>query len=221
MPGPTQISIETSAAFARHPERRRRHQSGRRRGDETQGLVRGFCGCPACGLPAARRREADPQRGDFRLRRRQVLPGVLAHPGRGRQVLLGAKHGPAYMPPPPRGTVFLDVPKSDPFAGWIEQLWSEGISGGCGAGKFCGPATLNRATLAVLLLKATHGAAFRPPAGTGVFSDVPYTDVYAGWIEQLSREGITSGCGASTFCPEKVATRGEMALFLVRAFDLP
>jgi hypothetical protein len=135
--------------------------------------------------------------------------------------LLRAKHGATYLPPPPKGTVFLDVPKSDPFAGWIEQLWSEGISGGCGNGNFCGSATLNRATLAVLLLKAIHGSAYRPPAAIGTFSDVPSTDTYAGWIEQLAREGVTSGCGTSLFCPAKLASRGEMALFLVRGFDLP
>ncbi len=135
--------------------------------------------------------------------------------------LLKSKHGAAYVPPPPKGTVFLDVPKSDPFAGWIEQLWAEGISGGCGAGNFCGSATLNRATLAVLLLKATRGAAYRPPAAIGMFSDVPATNIYAGWIEQLYRDGITSGCGASLFCPAKLASRGEMALFLVRGFALP
>jgi hypothetical protein len=135
--------------------------------------------------------------------------------------LLRARHGASYLPPPPKGTVFLDVPKTDPFAGWIEQLWAEGISGGCGNGNFCGSATLNRATLAVLLLKSVHGAAYRPPPATGIFSDVPYTDTYAGWIEQLSREGVTSGCGTSIFCPAKLASRGEMALFLVRGFDLP
>jgi hypothetical protein len=135
--------------------------------------------------------------------------------------LLRAKHGPLYLPPPAKGTVFLDVPKTDPFAGWIEQLWSEGISGGCGTGKFCGSATLTRGTLAVLLLKSVHGAAYRPPAGTGIFADVPYDDTYAGWIEQLWREGVTSGCGPSTFCPGSLASRGQMALFLVRGFDLP
>ena len=48
--------------------------------------------------------------------------------------LLRAKYGPSYLPPPARGTIFLDVPKTDPFAGWIEQLWVLGISGGCGNG---------------------------------------------------------------------------------------
>jgi glucose/arabinose dehydrogenase len=135
--------------------------------------------------------------------------------------LLRGEHGASYSPPPPRGTVFLDVPKTDAFAGWIEELWAEGISIGCGNGNFCPSETLNRASLAVLLLKTAHGSAYRPPAATGLFTDVPKSDIYAAWIEELAKEGITSGCGGGAFCPAKIASRGEMSVFLVRAFDLP
>ena len=41
------------------------------------------------------------------------------------------------------------------------------------------------------------------------------------FIEELAREGITSGCGATTYCPDDPVTRAEMAVFLVRAFNLP
>lgn len=148
-------------------------------------------------------------------------PGLSLTRAEAAKFLLRAEHGAFYMPPPPRGTIFLDVPRTALLAAWIEQLWVEGLSSGCGAGNFCPSGTLNRASLAVLLLKAKHGAGYRPPAATGIFSDVPYLDPYAPWIEQLSREGITSGCGSSTFCPSKLASRGEMALFLVRGFGLP
>jgi hypothetical protein len=40
------------------------------------------------------------------------------------------------------------------------------------------------------------------------------------WIEQLAAEGITSGCGGGTYCPEDSVTRAQMAVFLVLAFDL-
>jgi hypothetical protein len=43
----------------------------------------------------------------------------------------------------------------------------------------------------------------------------------AAWIEELSREEITSGCAANKFCPAKTSSRGEMAAFLSRAFSLP
>ena len=37
-------------------------------------------------------------------------------------------------------------------------------------------------------------------------------------IEQMAVRGITKGCGGSYYCPEAAVTRGQMAVFLVRAF---
>ena len=48
--------------------------------------------------------------------------------------LLKAKHGAAYAPPPATGAVFSDVPADGFAASWIEQLFAEGISAGCGGG---------------------------------------------------------------------------------------
>jgi hypothetical protein len=75
--------------------------------------------------------------------------------------------------------------------------------------------------MAVFLLKTEHGAAFMPPAATGMFADVPAADLYAPWIEQLAREGITHGCGSTTYCPADPVTRAQMAVFLVLTFALP
>jgi hypothetical protein len=57
-------------------------------------------------------------------------------------------------------------------------------------------------------------------ASTG-FTDVDPTYWAAAWIKQLVAEGITSGCGAGTYCPENPVTRAQMAVFLVRTFNLP
>jgi hypothetical protein len=75
--------------------------------------------------------------------------------------------------------------------------------------------------MAIFLLRAEHGAAYLPPAATGDFDDVPIGSVYAKWIEQLAAEGITAGCGGNNYCPTQAVTRGQMAVFLVRTFDLP
>jgi hypothetical protein len=32
---------------------------------------------------------------------------------------------------------------------------------------------------------------------------------------------ITSGCGNGNFCPEGLVTRAEMAVFLVKTFEIP
>jgi hypothetical protein len=68
------------------------------------------------------------------------------------RLLLRAEHGPAYAPPPAAG-IFLDVPAADPSAPWIERLFKEGITSGCGGGNFCPNDTSTRGQMAVFLVK--------------------------------------------------------------------
>jgi hypothetical protein len=75
--------------------------------------------------------------------------------------------------------------------------------------------------MAVFLLKTEHGAAYVPPACTGVFDDVPCPSPFARWIERLAAEGITVGCGGNNYCPDSPVARGAMATFLSKTFDLP
>lgn len=104
---------------------------------------------------------------------------------------------------------------------WIEALKNDGITSGCGNGNYCPDSSVTRAQMAVFLLKAKHGSSYIPPAATGVFTDVPTTYWAAPWIEQMANEGITSGCGVSIYCPENPVTRAQMAVFMVKIFNLP
>jgi hypothetical protein len=139
--------------------------------------------------------------------------------------LLRGIHGAGYQPPAATGMTFTDVSTSTPFASWIEQFSREGITAGCTASppQFCPGGGVTRAHMAVFLLRAKHGATYLPPDATGMFADVPVTHPFADWIEQLWREGVTGGCGTSPlrYCPEDPVTRGQMAVFLVRTFQLP
>ena len=136
--------------------------------------------------------------------------------------LLRGMHGSSYTPPAATGTVFTDVPATYWAAAWIEQLYAEGITGGCGTGLYCPNNQVTRAEMAIFLLRGEHGSSYAPPAATGtVFTDVPGTYWAAAWIEQLYAEGITGGCGSGLYCPDNRVTRAEMAVFLVRAFSLP
>ena len=104
---------------------------------------------------------------------------------------------------------------------WIEALANEGIAGGCSSSPplFCPGSNLTRAEMAVMLL-ATRG--ITPPPATGtVFDDVPADYWAAPWIEELARQGVTSGCGGGNYCPGQPITRGEMSVFLVVNFGLP
>ena len=138
--------------------------------------------------------------------------------------LLRGIHGSSYPPPVPgTSTGFADVPVTYWAAAWIKQLAAEGITGGCGTGLYCPNEPVTRAQMAVFLLRAKYGAGYTPPAvsdSTG-FTDVPTTYWAGAWIKQLVTEGITAGCGAGTYCPEAPVTRAQMAVFLVRTFNLP
>jgi hypothetical protein len=119
----------------------------------------------------------------------------------------------------PKGWVadFLDVPQANFFHGDIEKIFRNGITTGCGGGNYCPDSPVTRAQMAVFLLRATHGSGYAPPACKGIFGDVPCPSPYANWIEQLSAEGITVGCGGGNYCPDSPVTREQMAVFLLRA----
>ena len=130
-------------------------------------------------------------------------------------------HGSNYAPPSGTGLRFDDVPASHWAVSWIEALADDGITGGCDASNFCPGAAVSRAQMAVFLLRAKHGASWTPPAAAGsMFDDVPGDHWAADWIEQMAKEGLTSGCGGNDFCPDASVTRDAMAVFLTRVFGL-
>jgi plastocyanin len=144
--------------------------------------------------------------------------------------LLKSKLGSGHVPPPCTGLVFDDVPcTGGVFDPWIEELASLQVTGGCQTvpvALYCPGNTVNRQQMAVFLLKAHLGSDHVPPACTGmVFDDVPCTGgPFDPWIEELASLGVTSGCQSvpvPLYCPTNPNTRGQMAVFLVKAFLLP
>ena len=129
-------------------------------------------------------------------------------------------NGSNFVPPAASGSVFLDVGAGDFAANFIEQLFLDGITGGCGNGNYCPADEVTRDQMAVFLLRARYGAAYSPPPATGIFADVPLNHWALRWIEALAAEGITAGCGQSDYCPGDAVTRAQMAVFLVRTFGL-
>lgn len=59
-----------------------------------------------------------------------------------------------------------------------------------------------------------------PAPATATYSDVPTSDPFFNDVEQLSKSGITQGCGGGKFCPNSAVTRAQMAAFLHRALGL-
>ena len=138
-------------------------------------------------------------------------------------LILRAKNGNKYVPPKGTGTIFGDVPSTYWAVDRAEQLAIEGITSGCSSSPklFCLNDLTTRAQIAILILRAKHGSSYTPPVAQGnLFNDVSVTTWGAAWIEQLYKEGITSGCGSGNYCPNRPVTRAEIAIFLTRAFNL-
>lgn len=94
----------------------------------------------------------------------------------------------------------------------------------CDGGKFCPQDPIDRATMAVWLIRSLTTEYRDPPAVTASrFADVAAASPAAAFIERLAALEITVGCAIEPlrFCPNKAVNRAQMATFLVRAFDLP
>lgn len=129
-------------------------------------------------------------------------------------------HGGGYVPPDPDGShPFSDIGGLWAEA-WIEDLYDEGVAGGYPDGTYRPLDDVSRGEMAVFLLKAIHGSGYAPPpASGGSFSDVSGHWAES-WIEQLKEEGISAGYPDGTYRPESPVSRAEMAVFLVRGFNL-
>ena len=112
---------------------------------------------------------------------------------------------------------FLDVPNSHLFYSFVTTLVSNAITVGVGGGNFGVDQGTKRQQMAVFLLKAKHGLCYVPPPCTGDFTDVACPSLFADWIEALAAEGITTGCGGTSFCPNNLVTRRQMAVFLLKS----
>ena len=77
-----------------------------------------------------------------------------------------------------------------------------------------GPSTRHAGTILWYHLQVS------PAPASASFSDVPTSHWAFQFIEALRESGITSGCTATTFCPNAAVTRAEMAVFLSRALGL-
>ena len=98
----------------------------------------------------------------------------------------------------------------------------EGIFDGTGCdGGLCPGDPLQRWEMAVWLVRALDRA--DPPSqATTRFDDVSNSLWWAPYADRLADLEVTSGCALAPlrYCPDRAVTRGQMATFLVRAFDL-
>ncbi len=120
------------------------------------------------------------------------------------------------------GESFGDVPTSSIFYPHIENIFHNGVTSGCGDTRFCPEQPTLRKEMAVFVLKAKEGAGYLPPPATGIFYDVPASDPFAPWIEELYHRGVVAGCvgpGAQEYCPNDPVLRQQMAVFLLLTLE--
>ena len=133
--------------------------------------------------------------------------------------------GPGSVPGAAQSARFDDVAPDGVHTPQIEGLDRLGLfeGTGCGEGLFCPQDPLPRWVMAVWMVRllATGG----PDEGSGGsrFADVDAGEWWAPYVERLADLGITVGCDGGPprrYCPDDPVSRGQMATFLARAFDL-
>ena len=114
---------------------------------------------------------------------------------------------------------FSDVNAGDWKAKYIEEFAERGITSGCGddengGRKFCPDNNILRKHMAIFITRAFD----LPPAPDAGFEDVR-SGTYFDSINRLAGAGITTGCGGTNFCPDRVINRAQAAIMLGRALE--
>ena len=138
-----------------------------------------------------------------------------------------SKEAPPTVEPPkpippvvdnPSTELFSDVPLSYAYATEIYFLRDRGIINGDIDGTFNPGNTLSREHAAVILSRAFG----LPPVDEALneFSDVPKTHRYYNEISAIANARIVGGYSDGTFNPTGQLTRSQMAMILVKAYNL-
>ncbi|HET9529275.1 MAG TPA: choice-of-anchor V domain-containing protein [Blastocatellia bacterium] len=126
-----------------------------------------------------------------------------------------------FNPPQPAMQRFADVPPTNFFYAFIEEMAVRQITLGCGGGNYCPTDPVLRDQMAAFIIRALHEPGYTPPTpAMQRFADVPPTNFFYAFIEEMAVRQITLGCGGGNYCPSLPVSRGQMAAFLVRAFNL-
>lgn len=111
------------------------------------------------------------------------------------------------------GVPFFEDQADHYFEDEIDMIVTAGIGFGCAETEFCPDRPLRRDEMAEMLVRAFG---YQNPEGTDFFVDDGENPFEAS-INKLANVGVTIGCSATEYCPDRPLTRAEMASFFVRA----
>ena len=114
---------------------------------------------------------------------------------------------------------FTDVSEDDYYYVAVKWAAEKGITSGTSETTFSPHASCTRAQMVTFLWRAAGSP--EPSANETAFGDVDLTSYYYKALLWAVENGITSGTSATTFSPDAVCTRGQMATFLYRSAKTP
>jgi hypothetical protein len=135
-------------------------------------------------------------------------------------------HTASYDPPTPTSQVFADLPLDSWAAKWVNGLWQDQYTAGCGTNPlvYCPWQGHTRAEGCVFYMRMLNGATYEPPQpAQQTFGDVPLSTWYAKWVQAAYDAGLLTACQTSPelrFCPEGPLTRALAAYMMVQAKGL-
>ncbi len=112
---------------------------------------------------------------------------------------------------------FTDVPGSYWAAAQINTGACLGVTGGCGADRFCPERPLTRGEAALFIVRAYFGEDFSYSTTPWFPEDIPSEHPLFKYIQKMKDAGIADGCASDAFCVNDPVTNLDAAVFLQRA----
>lgn len=114
----------------------------------------------------------------------------------------------------PTTTRFGDVSSTNVHVQGILAVTTAGVADSCGIARFCPTSPVTRGDFVVMLARSMDVS----PASTSRFTDM--TGPAAGHAEALAARGIVSGVTATTFAPDRLLSREQLATLFAGALQL-
>jgi len=112
---------------------------------------------------------------------------------------------------------FGDVASGEFYSDAVQWMVDNDVTSGTSPGCFSPGSATSRGQVATFI----HRAEGEPAGGAAGFSDVAASAFYADAVGWMVSAGVTTGTSPTTFEPDRLVTRGELATFLYRTEGSP